>query len=69
LLNEFFIENGFVKISVSDKQGFVHIIFSTRSVDKGWINVLECTKPSVDSNLSFLSYKIGEKLFHLVYSE
>ena len=68
-LNDLFIENGFVKVHVSEKEGFVHIIFSAKSDDQGWSNVLECATPSDASNLSFLSYETGEKLSHLRYSE
>lgn len=69
MLNDLFIENGFIKIRLSEKENFVYTVFSVKGVDQDWINVLECATPNDFSNLSFLSYKIEEKLFHLRYSE
>ncbi len=69
MLREVFVENEFVRVNVSEKKGLVHLVFLIRGTGKNWVRVLESPSSSGISELGFLSYKNGGKVFHLKYSD
>ncbi|MGQ9721278.1 MAG: hypothetical protein ACUVXA_08155 [Candidatus Jordarchaeum sp.] len=69
MLDDLFVENEYVRVNVSEKEGLVQIIFSVKSSYKDWTKVIKSACPNDISNLSFLCYKTGVEKFHIRYSK